>query len=113
MNQKEFNEYRKSQNFCHVYAAEQWHDNVYIVGDEKALQRIKRAIEKALVEGHGICTLRPNDDETYQLHVLKTTNPKLQDKLVLPYTEDVAIDKTDNKIHPFQMIHDPKLKGNL
>lgn len=113
MNQKEFNEYRKSQNFCHVYAAEQWHDNSYIVGDENALRGIKTAIDKALTEGRGICTLRPNDDETYQLHILKITNPTIENKLVLPYTEDVAIDKIDDKIHPFQLLHDPKFENNL
>ena len=113
MNQKEFNEYRKSQNFCHVYAAEQWHDNVYIVGDENALRRIKTAIAKALAENHGICTLRPNDYETYQLHILKTTNPTIENKLVLPYREDFAVGESESTIHPFQLIHDPKIKGKL
>lgn len=112
MNQEEFNEYRKSQNFCHIYAAEQWHDDAYIVGDENALRRIKRTIENALSEEHGICTLRPNDDETYQLHVLKITNPNIEGKLVLPYRVDFAVGNTQGMIHPFQLIHDPKLKSN-
>lgn len=114
MNQEEFNEYRKSKNFCHVYAATQWHDDVYIVGDVKALTAIKNTIERALQNiTPECCTLRPNDYETYRLHVIKTTNPEVQDKLVLPYTEDFIIDKTEDKIHPFQLLHDPKLKNNL
>jgi hypothetical protein len=113
MNQKEFEEYRKSQNFCHVYAAQVWHDDVYIVGDKKALQNIKRAIDKALNEEHGVCRLRPNDDETYLLHVVKVTNPKIEEKLCLPYRYDVAIGNTEGKIHPFQLIHNPELRGKL
>ncbi len=113
MNQEEFNEYRKSQNFCHVYSAQLWHDDAYIVGDEKALQRIKRTIEKALSEEHGICTLRPNDNETYQLHVLKITNPKIEEKLCLPYRDDFAVGNTEGKIYPFQLIHNPELRGKL
>ncbi len=68
----------------HVYGQEHQHDEVYLVGDEKALKLLRDAIDQALAMGLGATGVSAADGEGFNVHVVKH-DPERMDKLSFPY----------------------------
>ena len=68
----------------HVYGQDSEHQDVYIVGDVKALELLRDAINTALANGLGQTNVTPSDGETYTIHVVRHETNRM-DALTLPY----------------------------
>ncbi len=77
-------------NWLHVYAQEEQHESVWLVGDREALRNIRDAIDDVLSIP---CTRDRNtlcaDGEGYRVRVRLMTEEEMG-ALVLPYTDHVA-----------------------
>lgn len=69
----------------HVYGQESWHEEAFIVADEKGLHALREAIDRALAAGHEVVTVAPADGEMFSLHVVRRGTDSM-DRLTLPYS---------------------------
>lgn len=96
-------------NILHVYAAEQWHCDVDIVGDRKSLTSLRDAIDRVLKQKHpakAMFEAYVNDGEGYELTVYLTENKDRLDNLAVPYTEEYAKEKNEKAIWPINLFED-------
>lgn len=91
-------------NTLHVYAQEIWHDEAYIAGTREALEALRTAIDQALAAGQGHMQSFANDGEGYTVHVVQMTEDQA-DKMKVPYTDEVATDKSPEKFGPWSLVH--------
>lgn len=75
----------------HIYAQQMWHDEAYIVGERDALESLRDAITRALVNNSARMCAYCNDGEGYDIHVLCVDEEKAG-ILPAPYTDDIAKD---------------------
>ena len=80
----------KMPDFCHVYSPEAWHDDAFIVAGTDALLKIKETIDKAIAYGQGSCSLFVGDGEGFDLVIVKLDDSAKQNKMQVPYTDDIA-----------------------
>lgn len=85
------------KNCLHIYSQNDWHDQAYIVGTTEALQHLRSAIDKALSEGGGTATSYVNDGEGFYLAVVCVDDEKEFTKLAVPYVDEIAMAKSDEK----------------
>ncbi len=87
----------KDENpYLHIFGQCQWHDEAYIVANEQALLQLKKAIEDALLNGHGYVPAFVGDGEGFNTLIAKIDDPKDFDKLAVPYTDEIASEKEVN-----------------
>jgi len=76
-----------------IFGAEQWHDDIQIVGNKLALNKLKSAIEKALKGNASSEEMFETDGEGYDIEVVMF-NEKFSDtewdKLPMHYISDLA-----------------------
>lgn len=91
----------------HVYAQPWEHGESWIVGERKALEALRDAIDSALrdgaVPGTSAATGYASDGEGYRVLVMRVDGEVWRDML-RPYTEDSARDNRDDATHPFALI---------
>ncbi len=86
-------------NTLHIHSQQQWHDDAWIIGSRVALQALRDAIDVALQEGRSLCESFVNDGEGFSTFII--CEESLDDAAV-PYTGEVAIEKCDEAIRPYQ-----------
>lgn len=77
----------------HIYGQDYWHCPVLIVGQKNALEKLRDAIDQALQEGHGTCTVYVNDGEGYDVHVVMENSnwgEPVWATMQVPYTDSCA-----------------------
>lgn len=92
-------------NLLHIYGQSIWHDPVYIIGNRKALEDLKKAIEDALDKGEGKIEAFCNDGEGYYVIVKYDNSGWLNGdwaRRAVPYTDEVAREKRENALWPWQ-----------
>lgn len=78
----------KHTNFIHIYAQYMPHHESFIVGNKKALLKLKKMIDEALQEGEAVGDFTSSDKEDYQAFVIKVSDndESLFETLEMPYT---------------------------
>ena len=84
--------------WLHIYGQGAWHDDVYIVGNEIALMKLKDVIEGALTNQNHQDNFFVSDGEGY---CVKVSNVDNIEKYGSPYWEEVAQDKNPNALYPW------------
>jgi hypothetical protein len=94
----------------HVYAQEQWHSEVHIVGTPAALRHLARTLEKAAREQVAVTSepLFVNDGEGFEVRVVRLDDDKTADSLAVPYTRDFAEEKLDSAVWPWKLLNGRK-----
>ena len=86
--------------FLHLYAQETYHQEAFIVGTRPGLEALKRAIDKAFMEGQGEAEVSVSDGEGYTVVILLKEDGAFWDKAAVPYTVDYAAPKDPTAIWP-------------
>lgn len=74
----------------HIYAQACWHDEAWIAGNREGLTRLRDAIDKALLDGHGKSDrVFTADGEGYHVVAMKLADQEFG-KLGMPYTAKIA-----------------------
>lgn len=81
----------------HIYGQHFWHDEAYIVGNRGALIALRDAIDEALARMAGELEVFTNDGEGHHV-CIAAVGSAVADRLILPYTEDIARDRHKNQI---------------
>jgi len=97
----------------HVYPQETWHDEAYIVGDREALLILRALIDQALRPGPGTeeVELFAGDGEGYAIHVVNLEGDEGWNKIAVPYTGNIAKEKRETAVWPWQIIEDRKKRA--
>jgi len=94
----------KDENcYLHIYGQSQWHGEAFIVANKQALLMLKKAIEDAVANGHGFISAFQGDGEGYNTLIARVDNPQDFDRLANSYTEEIASDKREDAIWPWDM----------
>ncbi|MFA5790758.1 MAG: hypothetical protein WC976_06875 [Caldisericia bacterium] len=94
-------------DLLHIYGQSSHHDDAFIVGNRGALEKLKKAIEKALSGDEGtdnIVSVSVNDGEGYDLHITMDNSDWGKgrwSKRAVPYTADYAVEKKEGAIYPW------------
>ena len=74
----------------HLYAQYQWHEEAFIVGDRRALMKLRNAIDEAFEsdDGLGKASTFTADGEGYPVHVV-IVETKRMERMRLPYTSSM------------------------
>lgn len=87
-----------------VYAQDQWHADLVIIGNKEGLQRLLKSVAFALVQEGNVLVRDPvcvSDGEGYDIEIRNLGNATLKDKrwseLAVPYTEPGTFDKEKQK----------------
>lgn len=86
----------------HIYGQSYWHANAYIAGSTVALEALSKAINDALSGKNGMCDVTCNDGEGYTVHVKHIKDAQVLDKLAVPYTDEVAQERSEQAIWPWK-----------
>lgn len=96
--------FKDDNPYMHIHAQDQWHSEAFIVANEQALLLLKKAIEDALVTGHGYVPSFAGDGEGYNTLIAKVDKPESFDRMALGYTDEVAgKHQPENAIWPWDM----------
>jgi hypothetical protein len=83
----------------HLWPGASFHEDVYIVGNRRGLEKIKARIDSVLNSGGPEKTeVMTADGEGYSIHIILAEDDT---KLALPYTEDYAKENRENVIYPW------------
>jgi len=88
----------------HIYGQDYWHNDSFIIANKKGLLALKSAIEKALTTQRSETNVTVADGEGYHLHVISLNDQQKLQKLMLPYTDEIARDKRKNVIQPYDLL---------
>ena len=89
--------------WLHVYGQHIWHDDVYIVGDLRALTTLRDAIDQAITDWEGETGyLFTSDGEGYRLRVARVGAGVDFGLLLTPYSDPMARDHRRTVILPDQ-----------
>jgi hypothetical protein len=80
----------------HIYAQALWHDEALIIGDREAIEKLREACDKALLEGKAKESFMVSDGEGYDLYI--AIEDGIRDaNFVLPYTdfENIGINQKE------------------
>ncbi|MEW6048032.1 MAG: type II toxin-antitoxin system HicB family antitoxin [Bacillota bacterium] len=88
----------------HVYGQALWHQDVYLVGNRRALRKLRAAVTAALNRGRGSCETFANDGEGYDVHVVCVDDPATLDKLAVPYHGKHAREASRDAVWPDRLL---------
>jgi hypothetical protein len=97
-------EKQEKPKIVHIYGQEYWHTDSYIIANKEGLLALRSAIEKALATQCFETNVTVADGEGYHLHVISLNDQQKLQKLMLPYTDEVARDKRKNVIQPYDLL---------
>src|SRR5690625_4592809 len=84
----------------HIYAQTCWHDDAYIAGTRKGLEDLRDAISRALSGRPSIMQAFTGDGEGYDVYVFEASSDYMGTRLMMPYTDEHALDGRSNVYHP-------------
>ena len=90
-------------NFLHLYPQPFWHDEAYIVGNRKGLERLRDALNKALEDEGDVdvsVNVMANDGEGYSVHVVKVNDGEKINMLAVPYTDEISKERDAEALYP-------------
>lgn len=95
----------KSPNL-HIYSADSWHGECYIIGNTEGLLKLRNAIDKALEVGEiGCASAFASDGEGFATIVIKEEAKEVWDKLKVHYVDDMAKEtRKKDVIYPGDLI---------
>lgn len=79
----------------HIFGQDAWHDDAYIVGTPEAMKRLRDTIDRALSGGRAEMETFVNDGEGYGIIAI-VADPETIDKIGVPYTDEMAAEKSVN-----------------
>lgn len=103
---------KKDPPLLHVYPHDQWHGQVYIVGNADGLRQLKFAVDRALEgaekksQSSGSADAFVSDGEGYSVIVIRADSPwngLIWNKLAVPYTEEMAAEKNPDALRPWNL----------
>ena len=92
------------RDVLHVYGQAFWHDEAYLVGDRRALRKLRAAVTAALNRGRGSCETFANDGEGYEIHVICVDDPATLDRLAVPYHGKHARETSREAVWPDRLL---------
>jgi hypothetical protein len=96
--------YYKDENpYLHIYGQEQWHGEAFIVANMQALLLLKKAIDDAIVQGHGYVPAFVGDGEGFNTLIARLDDAKAFDKLAVPYNDEIASEKQEDAVWPWKL----------
>ena len=89
----------------HVYSPSYFHDHAFIVGNKAALEKLRDAIDAALLEGSatGDTTASTADGEGFDLKVYREEEDEYWNRASLPYTDKTIFVGGDDDISPWDL----------
>jgi len=87
-----------NEAWLHIYGQGVWHDDVYIVGNEIALKKLKNVLDEALINQSHQDNFFINDGEGYSIKVSNVNNIE---KYGVPYSEEMAQEQNLNALFPW------------
>lgn len=91
--------------YLHIWGQASEHDDVTIIGSEKALKALRDAIDAAIertVAGAG--TVFAADGEGYYATVICLNAPHVWRRLAVPYTDECSQETRDGALWPWHII---------
>jgi hypothetical protein len=85
----------------HIHGQAYWHNDVYIVGNNEGLLKLKEAVDKAILEGMGKVSTFVNDGEGYDIVIKQVDNIE---KYAVPYHDECAEEKRCDVLYPWNEI---------
>jgi hypothetical protein len=79
----------RADDVLHCYAQHSWHTEAYISGTRDALEALRAAIDRALVDEVAECQAFAADGEGYTVYVVAMSVADAE-RQVVPYTSDIA-----------------------
>lgn len=79
----------RADDVLHCYAQHSWHTEAYISGTREALEALRAAIDRALVDEVSECQAFAADGEGYTVYVVAMSVADAE-RQVVPYTSDIA-----------------------
>ncbi len=88
----------------HIYGQQAWHDNVYIVGNQVALMRLRNTIN-AVLGGPSLAKTEAfaSDGEGFGIHVICNEDAETWNKLRVPYMAEYSRDGRATTIEPQEL----------
>jgi hypothetical protein len=94
----------KDENpYLHIYAQEQWHGEAFMVANMQALLLLRKAIDDALLNGHGYVPAFVGDGEGYNTLIAKMDDPREFDNLAVPYNDEIAQETRELAVWPWKL----------
>ncbi|MGE5593063.1 MAG: hypothetical protein ACM3X3_05220 [Betaproteobacteria bacterium] len=90
-------------SYLHVYGQEQWHDDVQIIGNKRALQALRDAVNAVLQEHKeeaSMDTVFTGDGEGYRVTVIRLDDERTWPTLAVPYTDEFARETREGAVWP-------------
>jgi len=98
-------------NILHLFAQNREHGDAIIVGDTKALLKLRQAIDEAIVDNQSAAGCFVNDGEGYNAIVIKLDDKDKLEKLMGPYGERMLPFRNEfreDAISPHNLVEDYK-----
>lgn len=97
--------------FLHIYAQKEWHDDVYIIGNQKGLETLCRVIKTALEKGMANSDddkmsdgmVFAGDGEGYSIKVIRYRSNDDWPRLAVPYVDEVARENRWDALQPWDL----------
>lgn len=92
-------------NVLHDFGQFAEHSDVFIVGDHEALEKLRDAINWALLYDRATSDTFTNDGEGYTINIVKA-NEETMDNLRRPYYYEHSADYRKDAINPWDLVKD-------
>lgn len=94
----------KDENpYLHIFAQEQWHGEAFMVANTQALLLLRKAIDDALLNGHGYVPSFVGDGEGYNTLIARMDDPREFDTLAVPYNDEIAQETREQAVWPWKL----------
>ncbi|GEK32483.1 hypothetical protein [Kurthia sibirica] len=90
---------------CHIYSQDSWHDEAYIIGNKKGLEKLRDAINLTLEKGNTKNDFWPKDLEGYDV-LIACVEDEVLDDLALPYSPEFY-DRLDDEKEAYTVLKKP------
>lgn len=87
----------------HIYGQMYNHDHAFIVGNKRALEALRDAIQATLDGETNDLTFYAADDEGYDVKIYWEEDARYWDKAALPYTDNDYLVHADDAIGPWDL----------
>jgi len=95
--------YKDDNPYLHLYGQQQWHGEAFIVANMQALLLLRKAIDDAILNGHGYVPAFVGDGEGYNTLIARVDDAKDFDKLAVPYNDEIAQEKQEDAVWPWNL----------
>jgi hypothetical protein len=84
----------------HLYSPQMWHDEAFIVANMQGLLSLRKAIDDAILNGHGSAFAFVGDGEGFHTIIAKVEDKDF-DTLAVPYSDEDAKENRETAVRPW------------